>query len=606
MSEPAPKRARYGSEANYRYSEHQHLHELAEWVVQSGGHISDTLEFYKDEENGFSAKIRSDKNEVAENAGEALTLVTCPTSLIFSLANPTPSFPASFFEAPSLSTHAKACFHLCQHLLLKEQSQFWPYIRLLPETFDTPLYFDDDEMERLAGTNLGAGDVVSRKQLWTEEWESGCQLLNDGDVENSQEYTWDLYLRAATIYTSRSFPSKLVGVAGSAPADKNASNPDDTSFPVLIPLVDILNHKPNTKIIWEPTPTLFSLKIPETLPAGSQVFNNYGPKGNEELLMGYGFVIPDNPTDSLAMKFTISPRGQAAEIWEQRKLKQTWKEVFHLKKSTDIDQDPKGPHSLENDWPDALVDLFRILVANESEIDDLENGDPNATPISIRNELAVALGLKAAINQKLAAIRKYDLSLASPAASYREKLADTYRKGQEEIIVSKIKKLESFLECYARDRILGLSQYLNDNSDLTQKLDQNPIPVEEIEGEDGPFYEEIISKEELVFIIAILREFLTPEGVNGPSGPATFWRTFAQALHDTPGMSFDDFAKLNDVMEDESEGIYAAIADYCSYVETEHTPGFIGQEVNSLHVSWAWGIVRAKIIALGEDTFLTL
>ena len=28
---------------------------------------------------------------------------------------------------------------------------------------------------------------------------------------------------------------------------------------------------------------------------GQQVFNNYGPKSNEEFLVGYGFCIPDNP-----------------------------------------------------------------------------------------------------------------------------------------------------------------------------------------------------------------------------------------------------------------------------------------------------------------------
>ncbi|RVD82922.1 uncharacterized protein DFL_007332 [Arthrobotrys flagrans] len=605
MSElmPAPKRTKLDPEASRRYSEHQYLHELAGWVIQAGGHVSDTLELYKDEENGFGARIISDKNGESESAGEPLTLVSCPTSLMFSLANPSPSFPVSFLESPTLSVHAKSCFHLSQHLLLKEQSQFWPYIRLLPETFHTPLYFNDDEMERLAGTNLGAGDVTLRKQLWTEEWETGKQLLENGNIENAQEYTWDLYLRAATIYTSRSFPSKLVGITTDSPADHNTEVSDDASFPVLIPLVDILNHKPDTKIIWEPTPTSFSLRTPENIPAGSQVFNNYGPKGNEELLMGYGFVIPENHTDSLAMKFTISPRGQAAEIWEQRMLKQAWKDVFHLTKSADFDPKTRITPALEDDWPEAFVDLFRILVANESEIDDLENGDPNATPVSIRNELAVALGLKAAISQKLAAIRKYDLSLTSPAASYREKAADIYRKGQEEIVVSKINRLDSFLDCYARDSILSLGQYLNDNTDFAQQLDRNPIPVEEIEGEDGPFYEEIIAKEELAFIIAILRECLDHEGAGEPSsGSGVFWRAFSHALYSTPGMSFADFSKLNEVVDDESEGVYAAIADYCNCAEVEHVQGFIG----SLHISWAWGIVRAKCITVGEDLFLTL
>ncbi|KAK6533189.1 hypothetical protein TWF281_007341 [Arthrobotrys megalospora] len=612
MTEPAPasKRTKLDPEPNRRYSEHQLLHELAEWVVRAGGYISDILELYEDEENGFSARIssQSDKTRELGSATEPLTLISCPASLVFSLANPKPSLPASLLESPSISTHTKACFHLCEHLLLKERGQFWPYIRLLPETFDTPLYFDEDEMERLAGTNLGAGDVVLRKQVWTQEWEVGKELLEEaGNIEDIEEYTWELYLRAATIYTSRSFPSKLVGIATNTPADKPTESSDDTDFPVLIPLVDILNHKPNTKIIWEPTSISFSLRTPENLPLGSQVFNNYGPKGNEELLMGYGFVIPENPTDSLAMKFTVSPRGPAADVWELRKLKQKWTEVFHLTKSTDLGEEDGDNYSLENEWPEALVDLFRILVANENEIQALHNGDPNTTPVSIRNELAVALGLKAAIGQKLAAIRRYDMSLVSPATSYREKLADIYRKGQEEIIISKIQKLDGFLECYARDGILSVSQYLTNNSDFAQQLDQNPIPVEEIEGEDGPFYEEIIAKEELVFLIAILRECLARgKENNSSSGRGQFWHAFVQALSSVPGASFDDFVKPNDVMDDESEGIYTAIAEYCNIAEAEYQDGFIGQEVNSSQTSWAWGIVRAKCITVGEYTFLTL
>ncbi|KAK6330171.1 hypothetical protein TWF730_004667 [Orbilia blumenaviensis] len=612
MSEPTPasKRPKLDPETGRRYSEHQKLHELAEWVIQSGGYVSDVLELYKDEESGFSASITCSNDGSSRSAEAPVTLVSCPKSLIFSLANPTPTFTVSAPGFPSLSIHAKACFHLCQHLLLKEKSPFWPYIRLLPETFDTPLYFSDDEMERLAGTNLGAGDVALRKQIWTEEWETGRQILEQtGGIDNSEEYTWDLYLRAATIYTSRSFPSKLVGIAAGSTVIGPTQSPDyDDDFPVLIPLVDILNHKPNTKIIWEPTSASFSLKTPEILPVGSQVFNNYGPKGNEELVMGYGFAIPNNPTDSLAMKFTISPRGQAAEIWEQRRLRQEWKEVFHLTKSKDFEED-MAIHALEDDWPGALVDLFRILVANESEIDDLENGDLNTTPISTRNELAVALGLRAAINQKLAAIRKYDISLTSPATSYREKLIDTYRQGQENIIVSKIQRLDKFLEYYARDRLLSLDQYLSDNAELRRQLDQNPIPVEEIEGEDGPFYEEIIAKEELIFITALLRECLTPKDANNPpSGSEGFWITFSQYIYSTPGTSFDDFAKLNKDLDDESEGIYEAIAAYCNLVDAESAGNFkfIGSEVNSTHISWAWGIVRAKCITIGEDIFLTI
>lgn len=41
------------------------------------------------------------------------------------------------------------------------------------------------------------------------------------------------------------------------------------------------------------------------VPKGEEVFNNYGQKGNEELLLAYGFAIENNTADSAALKIKI-------------------------------------------------------------------------------------------------------------------------------------------------------------------------------------------------------------------------------------------------------------------------------------------------------------
>jgi hypothetical protein len=35
---------------------------------------------------------------------------------------------------------------------------------------------------------------------------------------------------------------------------------------------------------------------------GTEIFNNYGAKPNSELLLGYGFTLPDNPDDTIVLK----------------------------------------------------------------------------------------------------------------------------------------------------------------------------------------------------------------------------------------------------------------------------------------------------------------
>lgn len=44
-----------------------------------------------------------------------------------------------------------------------------------------------------------------------------------------------------------------------------------------------------------------------TRDVGQQAFNTYGPKPNEELLLGYGFTTPSNPSDLVALKLSIPP-----------------------------------------------------------------------------------------------------------------------------------------------------------------------------------------------------------------------------------------------------------------------------------------------------------
>jgi hypothetical protein len=35
---------------------------------------------------------------------------------------------------------------------------------------------------------------------------------------------------------------------------------------------------------------------------GAEIFNNYGAKPNSELLLGYGFTLPDNPDDTIVLR----------------------------------------------------------------------------------------------------------------------------------------------------------------------------------------------------------------------------------------------------------------------------------------------------------------
>ena len=42
-------------------------------------------------------------------------------------------------------------------------------------------------------------------------------------------------------------------------------------------------------------------------PRGAELFNNYGPKPNAELILGYGFSLPHNPDDTIVLKLGGGP-----------------------------------------------------------------------------------------------------------------------------------------------------------------------------------------------------------------------------------------------------------------------------------------------------------
>lgn len=107
-------------------------------------------------------------------------------------------------------------------------------------------------------------------------------------------------LWAATIFTSRAFISTHI-------------LPGRETVPILFPVVDILNHSATAQVEWDFQPRAsFSLKLlgGESFTAGQELFNNYAPKQNEELLLGYGFCLENNPIEQFSLKLAFPPMLQ--------------------------------------------------------------------------------------------------------------------------------------------------------------------------------------------------------------------------------------------------------------------------------------------------------
>ena len=52
-------------------------------------------------------------------------------------------------------------------------------------------------------------------------------------------------------------------------------------FPVLLPVMDLLNYKPMCAVEWVPRNSYVALQVHDQYHAGQEVFNNYGALANE-------------------------------------------------------------------------------------------------------------------------------------------------------------------------------------------------------------------------------------------------------------------------------------------------------------------------------------
>lgn len=148
------------------------------------------------------------------------------------------------------------------------------------------------------------------------------------------------------MFGSRSFTSQVL--SNTLPADKARPmgylDPDhevlsdlfEDGFAVLLPLLDLLNYRPRSKVEWQAGLNEVGLQVLEPFDSGQEICNNYGPRDNEActivttfcqmllisclfltVMLGYGFSISQNPFDHYAVGFRVPPGSplEEARAW---------------------------------------------------------------------------------------------------------------------------------------------------------------------------------------------------------------------------------------------------------------------------------------------------
>ncbi|KAJ1550712.1 hypothetical protein HK096_005457, partial [Nowakowskiella sp. JEL0078] len=402
---------------------------------------------------------------------------------------------------------------------------FWaPYLCTLPTEYLLPLCWPEEIVEcELKHTNLHF-IVTERRRLLKEMLEianEGC-----GHLFIRGSLNWENFLWAYCAISSRAFPRKKCRTDTDVLLLKPSNKSNDSGFAIgdprneecevcMWPILDMLNHKTGQQMEWHSKKDIgVAFVTQQAVIEGEELFNNYGPKGNENFLSNYGFCVVPNTSDYVKLKLSASMNSTNSQInMIKYKLLSRLGHNFHGDSNDPTKRSEIFMLFIDDlEIPDQLISALRVLLMNDFEFTYLtkkkewtcllseENcqSEHSLDQVSSRNEIAVWTRLMELLQRKLISIGIVDESwVENEEVNERVRLARIYKKGQTKILQDSllicIQKLSTVFDSWG----LPASENLICRFLLAPGLDLFPTGLIELTslvcGEDGLDEDTIIS-----------------------------------------------------------------------------------------------------------------
>eukprot|EP00434_Breviolum_minutum_P035186 symbB.v1.2.031140.t1/scaffold3582.1/size53800/3 len=230
------------------------------------------------------------------------------------------------------------------------------YVSSLPKESPTPMSWPSNLRAMLSNTNLGAAVDEEREQLEEQFGAIMPKLQQARPTLFGEQFNFENFVWAHGMWFSRRYPTAMA----SFDKGKNYSwqrfseedmEEESDGEGALVPFMDFTNHRSGTKIVWRADADKVTFVSKEGVDVKAEVFNNYGDKSNEDLMLIHGFALLDNVHDTYGLWLTVQVSDQRRARKRRRALRTERIGPFHLRR-----KDPR--------WKQFPDELWQALSAN--------------------------------------------------------------------------------------------------------------------------------------------------------------------------------------------------------------------------------------------------
>ncbi|CAI2181597.1 11898_t:CDS:2 [Funneliformis geosporum] len=260
-----------------------------DWFCSNGGRISPKIAF-----NDYSSENAGRGVVAVDDIQPFEVLFSIPHSIVLSEKTSSLKDLISSDEFEKLDK-VNSWFPLILCMMYESQMEdsLWkPYFDILPREFDTPMFWNEEELAELEGTNVI--DKIGKIEAESQFNEHLLPIIQSNpSIFDSNKHNLELFHCMGSLVMANAFQNKI-----KKDAEENNDDKVDEEKITMMPMADMLNHKTgfnNARLYHENE--LLEMTAIKKITKGEQIYNTYGELCSADLLRKYGFVDENNIHD---------------------------------------------------------------------------------------------------------------------------------------------------------------------------------------------------------------------------------------------------------------------------------------------------------------------